>query len=109
VAHGYGIKILGVRNMLRGGLEPWHVIIILALLVILFGSRKLPDAARSVGQSLRIFKSEMKAAANDTTPASPAPQAAPVAPPQAVENVAVVPPVAQVTADAIPQPVSEQR
>jgi sec-independent protein translocase protein TatA len=72
--------------MLRGGLEPWHLIIILALLVLLFGSRKLPDAARSVGQSLRIFKSEMKAAAKDDTPAStPAPQpSAPVAP-QAVE------------------------
>lgn len=50
--------------MLRG-LEGWHIVIIVALVVLLFGSRKLPDAARSVGQSLRIFKSEMKAAAKD--------------------------------------------
>ena len=91
--------------MLRGGLEPWHIIIILALLVLLFGSRKLPDAARSIGQSLRIFKSEMKAAAHDDTPASPAPQASTVAAPQAVEgNVA-----ATATSDAVPQPVAEQR
>jgi sec-independent protein translocase protein TatA len=94
--------------MLRGGLEPWHVIIILALLVLLFGSRKLPDAARSIGQSLRIFKSEMKAAATDTTPASPAPQAAPVAPPQAVETAPVANP-APFTSDAVPTQVGEQR
>jgi sec-independent protein translocase protein TatA len=97
--------------MLRGGLEPWHVIIILALLVLLFGSRKLPDAARSIGQSLRIFKSEMKAAAHDDTPAGaapqayPAPQAAPVAPPQVVASA----PQAAPTNDAVPQPVAEQR
>ena len=96
--------------MLRGGLEPWHIIIILALLVLLFGSRKLPDAARSIGQSLRIFKSEMKAAAHDDTPASPAPQAGPMAPPQAVESAAVVTPAAAtVTNDAVPQSVAEQR
>jgi sec-independent protein translocase protein TatA len=94
--------------MIRGGLEPWHVIVILGLLVLLFGSRKLPDAARSVGQSLRIFKSEMKAAAKDDTPASSAPQSSTVAAPQAVEGVTVVPTVAA-TNDAVPQPVVEQR
>ena len=94
--------------MLRGGLEPWHVIIILALLVLLFGSRKLPDAARSIGQSLRIFKSEMKAAATDTTPASPAPQAAPMAPPQAVEASVVAPPQ-PVASDAVPTHDTVQR
>jgi sec-independent protein translocase protein TatA len=91
--------------MLRGGLEPWHVIIILGLLVLLFGSRKLPDAARSVGQSLRIFKSEMKAAAKDDTPAPPMQPAAPVAPPAAVEGSVVT----QVAQDALPSQVAEQR
>jgi len=77
--------------MFRGGLEPWHVIIILGLLVLLFGSRKLPDAARSVGQSLRIFKSEMKAAAKDDNPAA-APQPGAPAAPQAVAPPAPVSP-----------------
>jgi sec-independent protein translocase protein TatA len=89
--------------MFRGGLEPWHVIIILGLLVLLFGSRKLPDAARSVGQSLRIFKSEMKAAAKDDTPAAST-QGAPAAP-QAVEPPAPVSP--SVVADSVP--IAEQR
>ena len=81
--------------MFRGALEPWHVILILGVLVLLFGSRKLPDAARSVGQSLRIFKSEMKAAAKDDTPSA---QAAPAAPPAAVEGKVVGQP-----ADSVPQ------
>jgi sec-independent protein translocase protein TatA len=47
------------------GLEGWHIVIIVALIAVLFGSRRMPDAARSIGQSLRIFKSEMKAASAD--------------------------------------------
>lgn len=50
-------------------LEGWHLIIIIAIAVLLFGAPKLPVLARSVGQSLRIFKSEvkqMKEDGNDT-------------------------------------------
>jgi sec-independent protein translocase protein TatA len=81
--------------MLKGAFEGWHIVLILAVIVLLFGSRKLPDAARSVGQSLRIFKSEMKAAAKDETPAT----AQPAAPPQAVEGKVVN----QAPADTVPQ------
>jgi sec-independent protein translocase protein TatA len=42
------------------GLQPWHVIILVAVIVVLFGAKKLPDAARSLGKSMRIFKSEMR-------------------------------------------------
>ena len=48
--------------MFLRGLEGWHIVIIVALVALLFGAKRMPDAARSVGQSLRIFKSEMKAA-----------------------------------------------
>ncbi|WP_031186767.1 Sec-independent protein translocase subunit TatA [Streptomyces sp. NRRL S-1896] len=47
--------------MLRNGLEPWHLLILAVVVVVLFGSKKLPDTARSVGKSLRILKSEAKA------------------------------------------------
>jgi sec-independent protein translocase protein TatA len=47
------------------GLEGWHIVIIVALIAVLFGARRMPDAARSIGQSLRIFKSEMKAASTE--------------------------------------------
>lgn len=47
--------------MLRNAFEPWHLILILAVLVLLFGSQKLPDMARGLGRSMRILKSEAKA------------------------------------------------
>ncbi|WP_438486693.1 Sec-independent protein translocase subunit TatA [Streptomyces sp. S186] len=47
--------------MLRNALEPWHLILIVAVLVLLFGSKKLPDMARGLGRSMRILKSETKA------------------------------------------------
>ncbi|OUC78731.1 Sec-independent protein translocase subunit TatA [Gordonia lacunae] len=59
----------------------WHWAIVAIVLLILFGSKKLPDAARGLGQSLRIFKSEVKEmqkdddkdsqAAADATPVDP--------------------------------------
>lgn len=47
--------------MFRNGLEPWHVIVVVAVFVLLFGYKKLPDAARGLGKSLRILKSETRA------------------------------------------------
>lgn len=48
-----------------GGLSWWHWIIILGAFVLLFGAKKLPDAARGVGRSLRILKSEVSAMSDD--------------------------------------------
>lgn len=42
-----------------GALSPWHVAVVLLVFVLLFGARKLPDAARGIGQSLRVLKSEV--------------------------------------------------
>lgn len=40
--------------------EPTHLLLILLVLVLLFGAKRLPDSARSLAKSLRIFKSELK-------------------------------------------------
>jgi sec-independent protein translocase protein TatA len=42
-----------------------EIIIVLVVLVLLFGAKRLPDAARSLGRSLRIFKSEVKEMGQD--------------------------------------------
>ncbi|WP_443047421.1 Sec-independent protein translocase subunit TatA [Streptomyces sp. NBC_00354] len=47
--------------MLRNALEPWHLILLLVVCVLVFGSKKLPDMARSLGRSMRILKSETQA------------------------------------------------
>jgi sec-independent protein translocase protein TatA len=39
--------------------SPWKILIVAAVLIVLFGSRKLPDAARSLGKSMRILKTEI--------------------------------------------------
>ena len=52
-----------------GGYE-W--LIIIAVLLLLFGAKKLPEMARSVGQSARVFKGEMKAMKEDGAAETPA-------------------------------------
>ena len=76
-----------------GGLTGWHLLIILAVILLLFGAPKLPALAKSVGQSMRIFKGEVDemkkdgkdddasataqntATQNTAAPAAPAPTA----------------------------------
>lgn len=53
-----------------GALQPWHWLIVIAVFVLLFGAKKLPDAARSLGKSMRIFKSEIKEMQSDSKSAS---------------------------------------
>lgn len=61
-----------------GSLSIWHWLIVAALFVVFFGAKRMPDAARSLGRSLRIFKSEVSEMHNDGKPAGTA--AAPPAP-----------------------------
>jgi sec-independent protein translocase protein TatA len=44
---------------MRGLFEGWHFVILALVVVALFGYKKMPDAARSLGRSMRIFKSEI--------------------------------------------------
>ena len=43
-----------------GNLTGWHLVVVLAIVLLLFGAPKLPGLARSLGQSMRIFRSEVK-------------------------------------------------
>jgi TatA/E family protein of Tat protein translocase len=40
--------------------EPSHLLLIILVLILLFGAKRLPDSARALGRSLRIFKGELK-------------------------------------------------
>lgn len=52
-----------------GNLGWVEILIIVVVLVLLFGATRLPNMARSLGRSMRIFKSEMKEMKNDDQPA----------------------------------------
>ena len=62
-----------------GNLTGWHALIVLAVILLLFGAAKLPALAKSVGQSAKIFKNEIKSdkadktdKSADTSPEAPA-------------------------------------
>jgi sec-independent protein translocase protein TatA len=53
------------------GLEqPSHWLLIILVLVVLFGAKRLPDSAKSIAKSLKIFKSEMKDSPEEKKPDS---------------------------------------
>lgn len=50
---------------MTGALSPTHWLVILVVVLLLFGAKRMPDAARGIGRSLRIFKAETKALTDD--------------------------------------------
>jgi sec-independent protein translocase protein TatA len=74
-------------------ISAWHLALILLAFVILFGYKKLPDATRSLGRSMRILKSEVKGLHDDepkqvesTQPTQAAQPAQPAHTPQPVQT-----------------------
>jgi len=45
--------------------QPWHILVLVVVLILLFGAKRLPDAARSLGRSMRILKAETRGLAED--------------------------------------------
>lgn len=50
------------------GLTGWHLLVLVVIILLLFGAAKLPALAKSMGQSARVFKGEMKAMKEDDKP-----------------------------------------
>lgn len=83
----------------------WHFLILLIIILLVFGAAKLPALAKSLGQSARVFKGEMKAmkaengtdaasAGDSGSPAKPAPATAPE------DTATIVPPTPSTTPPA---------
>ncbi len=84
----------------------WELVLVVLVIMVLFGAKRLPEASRSLGRSMRIFKAETKglrddddkptqtSAMQDPTYA-PAPVAPPVVLPPAPMAAPVTPPVAE--------------
>lgn len=54
--------------MFRNGIGPTEILLVLGVVVLLFGGKKLPELARGSGRALRIFKSEVKGLEDDDEP-----------------------------------------
>jgi sec-independent protein translocase protein TatA len=55
-----------------GNLGPWEILIIAGVIILLFGARKMPEMARSLGRSARILKAETKGMREDESKETPA-------------------------------------
>ncbi|HEY0934859.1 MAG TPA: Sec-independent protein translocase subunit TatA [Trebonia sp.] len=99
--------------------SPWKILIVAVVIIVLFGSRKLPDAARSLGKSMRILKKEVSSLHNDDEDPATHSASVPAAPVQfevpaatAVPAVPAVPaatatPDAQAQIDALSQQLAD--
>lgn len=43
-----------------GAFKPWHWIVLIVVVLLVFGAGRLPDVAKSLGQSMKVFKKEVK-------------------------------------------------
>ena len=89
-----------------GELKPWHIIVLVVVIFVLFGYKKLPDATRSLGRSLRILKTEVKSLHEDDAEKTAAPEAAAeakVAVPRAVEAPVKAPRVVEAPRASVPE------
>lgn len=82
--------------------KPWLILIIVILFVLMFGSRKLPGAARSLGQSMRILKKEVSGLHEEDEPGAPGAPATVTEPAPAQLQAAPTAPVAPAATSAAP-------
>lgn len=93
--------------------NPTILVILIVAVIVIFGSKRLPDAARGVGRSLRILKAETKGLMTDdegntTQPVQPAPTAQQVPTAPAPQTIQAPPPVpAPVAQQPVAQPVQQ--
>jgi sec-independent protein translocase protein TatA len=88
--------------------SPWKILIVAVVIIVLFGSRKLPDAARSLGKSMRILKTEVQGMHEDDEPVATTAAASTPVPPAPAQIQATQPTVdAQTQIDALQQQLND--
>ncbi|GAA2723585.1 Sec-independent protein translocase subunit TatA [Cellulomonas aerilata] len=88
-------------------LRPIEILLIVLVVLLLFGARRLPELARSVGKSLKIFKSEVKDLREDDRPA-PGTPVTPAALPDA-ERLGTTPPHGDPALNVLPTDVPDRK
>lgn len=74
-----------------GELQPWHILVIAIVALLLFGSKKLPELGKGLGEGLKGFREGLKGVNEPTAPAPPAQQNVAQAP-TVQQNAAPTPP-----------------
>jgi len=90
--------------------SPWKILIVAVVIIVLFGSKKLPDAARSLGRSMRILKKEVSDMHEDPdTPAKPNAPAAQAPQAELMAAPAPAPADQQAQIDALQQQIRDMQ
>jgi sec-independent protein translocase protein TatA len=92
--------------------SPWKLLIVALVIIVLFGSKKLPSAARSLGQSMRILKKEVQGMHEDEPEAGPSGAQAAAQAPAGIAGGASAqpptqPPAQQTQIDALQQQIRD--
>jgi len=88
-----------------GAIEPWHLIVVLVVALLVLGPKRLPEVGKSLGDTIREFRkatSETRELVSVTTPAAAAPPASAATP--APPAVPAAPPTAEAMRDASTPP-----
>ncbi|ARF81071.1 Sec-independent protein translocase subunit TatA [Kitasatospora aureofaciens] len=80
------------------------IVVVAVVAIVLFGAKRLPELARSLGQSMRILKSEAKAMRSEDEPDGSAPSARPQVAPQPAARTVQTAPGASATARPVAEP-----
>ena len=80
------------------GLEPWHIVLLLAVVLVFFGPKRLPEIGKSVGETIKEFRKATTDVANSVT-------SAPAPPPVEPTTLAAAPPHVDSMTTPTPQPV----
>lgn len=57
-----------------GSFSVWHWLIVLVIVLVIFGTKKLKNVGSDLGSAVKGFKDGMKSSSEETAPASPPPQ-----------------------------------
>jgi len=87
--------------------SPWKILIVAVVIIVLFGSKKLPGAARSLGQSMRILKREVSDLHHEEEPGSAPKDSAPQVPQAQLAPAAAPPTDQQGQIDALQQQIRD--
>jgi sec-independent protein translocase protein TatA len=88
--------------------SPWKILIVALVIIVLFGSKKLPSAARSLGQSMRILKKEVQGLHEDEPESRPlGAQPAVQAPAEVTVGASDEQPAQQAQTHALPQQIRD--
>lgn len=91
-----------------GNIGTWQLVIVLAIVLLLFGAKRLPEAARGLGRSLKIFKTETQGLIGDDKDEDKSADAAADKPAPAQQTQRAVEPTTQPAEQRTSEPVSDK-